>query len=126
MLIFGLAPGSFGSVLMFETAYARSGGRRLLKLNFIYGFLIGRIPNDSNFLRPRTLMSILKFLVLMPSPKLISSAFYLNWKSSSTITNEQRTSPQEGKFLLKPALILCHFGFGGTLMSPVSGVTRLD
>lgn len=42
---------------MFVTAYAFSGGNKLLRLNLINGFLTGITPKDSKFLKPRTLIS---------------------------------------------------------------------
>ena len=65
VLRFGLGPVSLGSVLMLETAFAFSGGNRLLTLNLINGFLMGKRPKDSSCLRPKTLISMLNMLVFM-------------------------------------------------------------
>ena len=48
----GLGPGGPGSVLIFYTAYA-DGGTKDFTLKFIKAFLIGRIPGDSSYLRPK-------------------------------------------------------------------------
>jgi hypothetical protein len=59
VLILGFGPVSIGLVFTLVIALAFSGGSKLLKLNFMNGFLTGSRPNDYKFLRPSTLMSML-------------------------------------------------------------------
>lgn len=56
--MFGFGPVSPGLVFTFVIAFAYSGGRSDLKLNFMNGFLTGTKPNDYKLLRPRALISI--------------------------------------------------------------------